>query len=90
MTKQQDGVREFERIWVLFKRNISPGPVPYATLGPIVGSVAYIPESALLKAVAEARASAFEEVREYIDARCMKDFDEILDKAKTIRKRRDE
>lgn len=34
-----------KKVWILFKRASSPGPVPYATLGPIEGSIPYVPAS---------------------------------------------
>jgi hypothetical protein len=37
----------FTKVWVLFDSHHSPGPVPYATLGPIDQSVPYVPEAQL-------------------------------------------
>jgi hypothetical protein len=44
----------FTKVWVLFDRHHSPGPVPYATLGPIDQSVPYVPEESLEKLRTEA------------------------------------
>lgn len=71
-----------EKVWVLFKRNISPGPVPFATLGPIVGSMPYVPETRLdeLKGVIDLESDEY--VRQVGTWKIIQRLEEQLDKAK--------